>query len=234
VTTILLIETATTACSVGLAQDGKLIALRESLDQRSHAELITIFITEVLEEAHIPFSALDAVAVSKGPGSYTGLRIGVSTAKGLCYAHDKPLIAVETLYAMAAGFRQKFKADIQSGALLCPMIDARRMEVYASVFDHQLNTVIPTEAVIVDAQSFEPLLKEQRIHFFGDGAAKCRETLSHQANARFTDDIYPSAAFFVEAAFDAYATQSFEDVAYFEPFYLKDFVAGVPRVKGLR
>jgi len=234
VTTILLIETATTACSVGLARDGKLIALRESLDQRSHAELITVFIAEVLGETNIPFSALDAVAVSKGPGSYTGLRIGVSTAKGVCYAHDLPLIAIETLYAMAAGFKQKQAAEIQQNDLLCPMIDARRMEVYAALFDTELNTIMPTEAVVVDEQSFREYLKDKRIHFFGDGAAKCREPLGIYPNALFTDDIYPSAAFFVEAAFAAFAAKSFEDVAYFEPFYLKDFVAGIPRVKGLR
>lgn len=233
-TTILLIETATTACSVGLARDGKLIALRESLDQRSHAELITVFIAELLSEANIPFSALDAVAVSKGPGSYTGLRIGVSTAKGICYAHDKPLIAIETLYAMAAGFKQKFSSSIQANDLICPMIDARRMEVYAAVFDTNLNAILPTEAVIVDEQSFQEFLKDKHIHFFGDGAAKCREPLGLNPNAHFTEDVHPSAAFFVEAAFAAYAAQSFEDVAYFEPFYLKDFVAGIPKVKGLR
>jgi len=234
VTTILLIETATTACSVGLARDGKLIALRESLDQRSHAELITVFIADLLREANIPFSALDAVAVSKGPGSYTGLRIGVSTAKGICYAHDKPLIAIETLYAMAAGFKQNYSANMQQDDLLCPMIDARRMEVYAALFDADLNLILPTEAVIVDEQSFQEFLKDKRIHFFGDGANKCREPLAKQAKAQFIDGVHPSAAFFVEAAFAAYAAQSFEDVAYFEPFYLKDFVAGIPKVKGLR
>lgn len=233
-TTILLIETATTACSVGLAQDGKLIALRESLDLRSHAELITVFIEELMRKTNLSFTALDAVAVSKGPGSYTGLRIGVSTAKGVCYAHDKPLIAIETLYAMAAGFKQNYSASLQEHDLLCPMIDARRMEVYAAVFDTGLSILLPTEAVIIDEQSFQNFLKNRRIHFFGDGAAKCQVSLGMHSNALFTEGVNPSVGFFVEAAFEAYAKKSFENLAYFEPFYLKDFVAGIPKVKGLR
>ncbi|MDA3944962.1 MAG: tRNA (adenosine(37)-N6)-threonylcarbamoyltransferase complex dimerization subunit type 1 TsaB [Bacteroidetes bacterium] len=232
-TTILLIETATAACSVGIARNGKLLAMRETLDQRSHAEFITVFIDELMQETGLTYDELDAVALSKGPGSYTGLRIGVSTAKGICYAMDKPLIAIETLYAMAAGVHRNFQHELDENDLLCPMIDARRMEVYTAVFDAQMQVVLPTEALVIDDKSFEDLLEKQRMVFFGDGSEKCREALAANRNALFLADVNPSVSFMVEAAFDAYARESFEDAAYFEPFYLKDFVAGIPHVKGL-
>jgi tRNA threonylcarbamoyladenosine biosynthesis protein TsaB len=232
VATILNIETATGVCSVALAVDGKVVAIKESYTKNSHAELITLFCEAVVNEAGIGFHELDAVAVSKGPGSYTGLRIGVSTAKGYCFATDKPLISIGTLEAMAAGMITN--EDHPKDFLYCPMIDARRMEVYAAFFDGELKEIKPTKAVVVDENSFGELLSASKIIFAGDGAAKCKEVLSHQPNAFFKDGFSPSAAFMAQLSEKKFKQQDFEDVAYFEPFYLKDFVAGLPRVKGLR
>ncbi len=228
---ILNIETATRVCSVALAIDGTVKSIRESHVANSHSELITLFVDEVMNEAGIPFPQLDAVSVSKGPGSYTGLRIGVSTAKGFCYALDKPLIAINTLKAMAAGMAKLVKGE---NFLLCPMIDARRMEVYAAVFNTELEEIKPTEAVIVDENSFSELLSANKIIFAGDGAPKCKEVLSHQPNATFTDEFHPSTAYMTELSEQKFRQNDFEDIAYFEPYYLKDFVAGIPKVKGLR
>ena len=228
---ILNIETATRVCSVVLAVDGEVKSIRESHVANSHSELITLFTEEVIEDIGIRFSDLDAIAVSMGPGSYTGLRIGVSTAKGFCYALDKPLIAINTLKSMAAGMAT---LTHEKDLLLCPMIDARRMEVYAAIYDMQLNEVKPTEAVIVDEQSFGKLLKNRRILFAGDGAPKCKDILSHQKNAVFHDEFHPSAQYMAFLSEQKFRKKEFEDVAYFEPFYLKDFVAGIPKVKGLR
>lgn len=230
--TILNIETSTRVCSVALAVDGKVAAIKESNTKNSHAEQITLFCEAVVKEVGITFQDLDAVAVSKGPGSYTGLRIGVSTAKGYCFAIDKPLISVGTLKAIAAGMITKSKSP--NDYLFCPMIDARRMEVYAALFDGGLNEVRKTAAVIVDENSFTDLLSTNKIIFAGDGAPKCSEVLSHQKNAIIKDDFNPSAAFMANLSEQKFNQQNFEDVAYFEPFYLKDFVAGIPRVKGLR
>lgn len=220
---ILLIETATTACSVALANDGEILALKELNERNVHAEVITVFIDEVMAAAGKTYADLDAVAVSSGPGSYTGLRIGVSTAKGLCYALDKPLIAVETLQAMADGMAGTLN---DTNVLLCPMIDARRMEVYTAIFDHKANRIRPTAAEIIDANSFTDLLQQQLILFFGDGADKCREVFEGNANARFDTSFLNSARWLTQAALRKFANQEFEDVAYFEPFYLKDFIAG--------
>ncbi|RLD89712.1 MAG: tRNA (adenosine(37)-N6)-threonylcarbamoyltransferase complex dimerization subunit type 1 TsaB [Bacteroidetes bacterium] len=228
---ILNIETATRVCSVALAIDGVVTSIRESHVANSHSELITLFAEEVMNEAGIPFSRLDAISVSMGPGSYTGLRIGVSTAKGLCYSLDKPLIAISTLKAMAAGMAGLVEDD---QFLLCPMIDARRMEVYAAVYDLQLRELRPTEAVIVDDQSFGELLESHNILFAGDGAPKCKEVLSHQQHAVFHDEFHPSTRYMATLSEQKFRQNVFEDVAYFEPFYLKDFVAGIPKVKGLR
>ncbi len=221
---ILQIETATTACSVALAMDGKVISLKELNEPNIHAQKITLFIQEVLKNAGLTFDALDAVAVSSGPGSYTGLRIGVSTAKGLCFALNKPLIAVETLAAMSSGFANKFNPD--EHVLLCPMIDARRMEVYTSLFDVNGNRIEPTSAKIIDETSFADFLKDHTIIFFGDGADKCREVLGTNSNAIFNNDFSNSAAYLTALAADKFKIKDFEDVAYFEPYYLKDFIAG--------
>lgn len=221
---ILQIETATSACSVALSHNSELLACRE-VDQRNvHAEKITLFIDEVLAIAEIGYNDLDAIAVSCGPGSYTGLRIGISTAKGLCFALNKPLIAVGTLEAMAQGM--KGKEDLAANALLCPMIDARRMEVFTAVFDRSGNKLRPVSADIIDADSFSDLLLDRQIIFFGDGAAKCRSMLGHNSNALFIDDFVNSARYLTRIATEKFLSNDLADVAYFEPFYLKDFIAG--------
>jgi tRNA threonylcarbamoyladenosine biosynthesis protein TsaB len=217
---ILQIETATAVCSVALSIKGEMISFKEEQGQNLHAANLTLFIDEVLKVAGVSYQDLDAVAVSKGPGSYTGLRIGVSTAKGLCYALDKPLIAIETLKMMAAGFLTRNPDYV---GLICPMIDARRMEVYTSVFDSSLNILTPTEAKIIDETSFADFLSQQPITFLGDGAAKCGTVLIHQ-NAKFDTANFNSAIYMSRLANEAFDKDNFEDVAYFEPFYLKDFV----------
>jgi len=218
---ILQIETATTVCSIALANAGNLIAVKEVNERNVHAEVITVFIEELLSSADVAYKQLDAIAVSSGPGSYTGLRIGVSTAKGLCYALDKPLIAVETLEAMASGFAAQSNYN---NAFLCPMIDARRMEAYTALFDPSGNNVKSTAAEIIDENSFAHELKQNQIVFFGDGAAKCREALSGSGNAIIVDDFNNSAAHLTQKAYQKYQASQFENVAYFEPFYLKDFL----------
>jgi tRNA threonylcarbamoyladenosine biosynthesis protein TsaB len=226
---LLLIETATTSCSVALAWGTEIIAVRE-IDQRNiHAEVITVYIDECFKETGKQKSDIDAVAVSSGPGSYTGLRIGVSTAKGLCFALDKPLITVETLSSMAHGFITRGGDAFADDTVLCPMIDARRMEVYTALFDNQGNELKATSADIIDENSFRDLLAKNKIIFFGDGAAKCAETLSHQANAGFVGGFANSAADLLVPALQKLKDRAFADVAYFEPFYLKDFIAGVKK-----
>lgn len=223
---ILCLETATKSCSVSLGQNGKVLSLKESLDEKySHSENLTLYIEDVCKDAKVSLRDIDAIAVSKGPGSYTGLRIGVSTAKGLCYALDKPLIAINTLEAMAVGQISNLQSPISN--LFCPMIDARRMEVYCALYDDQGNEIKKTSAEIIDEHSFVGLLQKNKIYFFGDGAAKCRIEISHP-NAIFVDGISPSAKFMILLAEKYFAERKFEDVAYFEPFYLKDFVSTMP------
>jgi tRNA threonylcarbamoyladenosine biosynthesis protein TsaB len=228
---ILLIETATNMCSVGISEHGVVIALRESAELRSHAELITVFIEEVVNETGISLPQIDAVAVSMGPGSYTGLRIGVSTAKGICFALDKPLIAIDTLQAMAAGMASTRN---HGNELYCPMIDARRMEVYAALFNSSNERLMQTAALIIDEKSFEGDLAENNIIFFGDGAPKCRQVLGNHPNAEFIDGFNPGVKHMAPMASRKFDKHQFENTAYFEPFYLKDFVAASPKVKGLR
>lgn len=222
---ILQIETATASCSVALSQNGNVIALKELNARNVHAEVITLYIEEVLKTAGFIYAQLDAVAVSSGPGSYTGLRIGVSTAKGLCYGLDKPLIAIETLEAMTDGLIASSAHSIAENTLFCPMIDARRMEVYTAVFNASGERVKETAAEIIDGDSFSDLLEKHQIIFFGDGAPKCRETITH-VNAVFVNDFINSAAHLSKRASQKFEQKTFEDVAYFEPFYLKDFIAG--------
>ena len=207
--------------------------MRETEGQNAHSEKITNFIREVMEEAKIDYPQLDAVAVSQGPGSYTGLRIGVSTAKGICYAADLPLMAIDTLEAMAYGMKDKLGSQIGPNDLLIPMIDARRMEVYASVFDANLNKINDTAALVIDENSFEDLRKDHRLWLFGDGAPKLSKLFENQPNIHIIDGFKPSAAYMKVLAERALQQQQFVDVAYFEPFYLKDFIAGKPHVKGL-
>ena len=222
---ILQIETATQTCSVALAQDGEVLAILEKTERNIHAGVITVFIEEIMQKACKQYGDLDAIAVSMGPGSYTGLRIGVSTAKGLCYALDIPLIAVNTLEAMANGFMNNcFSVNPQT--VFCPMIDARRMEVYCAVYNYKNELILKTEAKIIDDQSFSDLLNQYVVYFFGDGAAKCETDLGFHLNARIMTDFENSASHLTSLAFEKFKNKQFEDVAYFEPFYLKDFIAG--------
>ena len=230
---ILCLETATPVCSVAINESCCTIGLRETEGQNAHSEKITNFIREVMETAKIDYRQLDAVAVSKGPGSYTGLRIGVSTAKGICYATDLPLMAIDTLEAMAYGLKAKLGGQIAENDLLIPMIDARRMEVYAAVFDANLNKTKDTEAVVMDENSFADLRKDHRLWLFGDGAPKLSKLFENQKNICIIDGFKPSAAYMRPLAEKALKERQFVDVAYFEPFYLKDFIAGKPHVKGL-
>lgn len=230
---ILCLETSTSVCSVALNESCCTLALRESEKQNAHSEKITTFIKEVMDTASIDYPQLDAVAVSKGPGSYTGLRIGVSTAKGICYAADVPLLAIDTLEAMAYGMKEKLGSQIGKNDLLIPMIDARRMEVYAAIFDANLNKIEDTAALIIDENSFADLRKEHHIWLFGDGAPKLCKIFENQPNISIIDGFKPSAAYMRPLAERALLNKDFVDVAYFEPFYLKDFIAGKPHVKGL-
>ncbi len=230
---ILCLETATPVCSVALNEACCTLALRETEGQNAHSEKITNFIREAMETAKIDYRQLDAVAVSKGPGSYTGLRIGVSTAKGICYAADLPLMAIDTLEAMAYGMKEKLSSQIAENDLLIPMIDARRMEVYAAIFDAKLNKIQDTAALVIDENSFEELQKDHHLWLFGDGAPKLKKVFENQTNISIIEGFKPSAAFMRPLAEKALREKDFVDVAYFEPFYLKDFVAGKPHVKGL-
>ncbi|NDV97210.1 tRNA (adenosine(37)-N6)-threonylcarbamoyltransferase complex dimerization subunit type 1 TsaB [Dysgonomonas sp. 521] len=227
---ILNIETATEVCSVAVSNQGKIIFEKEETKGPSHAVLLGQFVNEAIEYLRAEDIKPDAVAVSCGPGSYTGLRIGVSEAKGLCYGLSIPLIAISTLKLMAHGVAKRGLTDSKS--LFCPMIDARRMEVYDGLFDAALNELRPVSADIIDGESFSEFLQNNKIVFFGNGAGKCKDVLQHQ-NAVFLDNIYPKAADMVELAEAAYNDKAFADVAYFEPFYLKEFVATVPKNKVL-
>lgn len=222
---ILLIETATTTCSVALSENGQIIAVKELNESNIHASQITLFIEEVMSSAHKNYSDLHAVAVSMGPGSYTGLRIGVSTAKGLCYALDIPLIAVDTIEAMASGLLQT--VNFPENALLIPMLDARRMEVYTGIYRKDLSVLEPVSAKIVDEDSFKEY-DQYELYFFGDGSDKFKSLFSHRSNIHFLD-FSTSAAHLNALASEKYKNSQFEDVAYFEPFYLKDFLITTPR-----
>jgi tRNA threonylcarbamoyladenosine biosynthesis protein TsaB len=216
---ILSLETSTHVCSVALHDAGKLLAQREVYTPQSHATRLAPMIDEVRTEAGIALQQLQAVAVASGPGSYTGLRIGVSTAKGLCYTLQIPLVAIGTLDVMAWQAAQQHP----TGALLCPMIDARRMEVYCQVVTPALEVIQPVEAKVIDETSFADLLEQQRVVFFGDGAAKCKPVITHP-NAVFVDDIVPLASALGILALKKFVENRVEDVVHFEPFYLKDFL----------
>ena len=217
---ILNIETSTKACSVALHKNGELIVCREDVTANfSHSEKLLKFISELFSDEKLSISDLDAIAVSMGPGSYTGLRIGVSTAKGLCYGLDIPLISISTLKAMSFGMALEIKAD-----LYCPMIDARRMEVYSAFFDINNTEVRKIQADIINENSYKKEL-EKKVVFFGDGSEKLIEKIKDK-NAIFVSDIHPSAKNMGLLSYQKFTKSLFEDLAYFEPFYLKDFVAG--------
>ena len=227
---IICIETATRICSVALCDLQNVLVVKEDDGERSHASVLTILIMDVLKEAGLTPMDLNAVAVSKGPGSYTGLRIGVSVAKGITYAASKPLIGIGTLQTMYNGIilDAHVKYGTDSDTIFCPMIDARRMEVYYSLYDAHGKIVKDVNAGIIDKESFLDILDKQKMLFFGDGAAKCVSIIDHP-NAIFVDDYYISAAHMHQSVIKAFKNNAFEDIAYFEPFYLKDFISTIPR-----
>jgi len=220
---ILNIETTTKNCSVSIAEKGEILAIKElNNGNYSHAEVLHPFILDVLKEANLTSNRIDAVAVSKGPGSYTGLRIGVSAAKGLCFALDKPLISIDTLTSLS------FSITIEEG-IIVPMLDARRLEVYASVFNEKHQKIREIKAEIIDENSFCEYLERSKVYFLGDGSQKCKEIITHK-NAIFIDAKFPSAQEMAKLSYDKYKISDIENVAYFEPFYLKDFIV-IPEKK---
>lgn len=232
---ILHIETATDICSVAISEGDQQLASAESGPERSHATLLNSFIRKCLQESNKEVQELEAISVSKGPGSYTGLRIGVSTSKGLAYGLQKPLLSTGTLQSMAAGASSH--SDIQelihkhgSDLILCPMLDARRMEVYTGFLSQELEVVREVTADIVNEASFGEILEKNKVCFFGNGADKCQEVIKHP-NAYFIKGFNPSASHMIKPVLKRFKEQQFEDVAYFEPFYLKDFVATTPKKK---
>jgi tRNA threonylcarbamoyladenosine biosynthesis protein TsaB len=220
---ILHLETAGTVCSVALSQNGKLLALKEENKGYTHAEHLTLFIEEVMQMTGKNYSELSAVAVSKGPGSYTGLRIGVASAKGICYGLNIPLIALNTLASLANGAFNKHGKDVY----YCPMVDARRMEVYTAVY-YQGKIIIETEAKILNENSFLELLLQKEVLFFGDGALKFKDICKH-THATFDLTIQPSASYMIDLTYKKFLNNEFEDLAYFEPYYLKEFYS--PNIK---
>lgn len=224
---ILNIDTATPVCSVALSKDGICIGFKELVKENSHSSLLTVMIEELLQECNVDVSSLHAVSVSYGPGSYTGLRIGVSVAKGMCYALQIPLIAVSTLQTIAYGIKKESGDNAET--LFCPMIDARRMEVYTALYNDHLDVLIPDQALILDEHSFREQVKSQKIICAGDGSEKAKTVLTHP-NFTFVSTL-ASARWMCELAKLKYDKQQFEDVAYFTPFYLKEFQTTVPRKK---
>jgi tRNA threonylcarbamoyladenosine biosynthesis protein TsaB len=233
---ILHLETATNICSVALSRGEEILAFRESQEDRSHGALLTPFMQEVLDEAGIGPDEINAIAVSKGPGSYTGLRIGVSVTKGFAYASNIPVIGIVTLQAMVvAATHNRHVQELQQqhpGLLFCPLIDARRMEVFSGLYDKNTDLLSPVAATVVDETSFAEKLASNHIAFFGNGSDKISDTIQHP-HAHFIKEIYPSSQFMVPLALRNYKNDLFEDTAYFEPFYLKDFVATIPKKKVL-
>lgn len=224
---ILTIDTTTTVCSVALVTESGVVESRIDRIGNNHSKVIGVFAKEILEIAQKSGYEICAVALSQGPGSYTGLRIGASFAKGFCYGNLIPLIAIPTLKIMASAAARQTDAD----TLLCPMIDARRMEVYSAVYDASLNEIESTKANIIDESSFKELLETKKIAFFGNGSSKCAELLGKNPNAIFIDGIDPLATEMGAMAWSAFNDKEFVDVAYFEPFYLKEFIATTPKNK---
>ena len=223
-TYILNIETATTNCSVSISKDAETIVLKEDNDKNySHAERLHVYIDDLLKEANINSNELDAISVSRGPGSYTGLRIGVSAAKGLCFALNKPLISVPTLEALA------HQVKIDNGVIVS-MLDARRMEVYSAIYDSDYNEIRETQAQILDETSFVDYLQKGNVYFIGNGVEKTKILINHP-NAYFIEDKLPSANDMSLLAYTKHKKNDTENVAYFEPYYLKDFVALKPKPK---
>ena len=223
---ILSIETSTTVCSVAIHEDGKIKASSTNYIDKSNSTVLIPTIDTLISRSGYDKTNLSAVALSKGPGSYTGLRIGTSTAKGLCFALDIPLIAVGTLEGLARQAAPFLDLDVR----LCPMLDARRMEVYTCILDNDLSVVKDVHPAIIDDTSFKKELDGGKVAFFGNGANKCREAITHR-NAIFIEDVEPSAEEIGYLAYTKFQKSTFEDVAYFEPFYLKEFRATVPKAR---
>ena len=220
---ILNIETSTNVCSVALSQDGVSLYEDVNMEGPSHAQVLAGYVKNAVSFADSHAIPIDAIAISKGPGSYTGLRIGVSEAKGVAYGRDAKLLSVPTLKLLTVPILLGHE-ELPEDALLCPMIDARRMEVYCALYDRALNEVVQTQALVIDSDSFKDYLDKQLIYFMGNGADKCVETIQHP-NAHFIKNIVPRAKNMIPLAEMAMAKEQIEDVAYFEPFYLKEFVA---------
>ncbi len=226
-TIILHIEASSGICSVALSQDGHVFFERVNREEMSHAKVLAPFVEEALQTADEQGAKINAVALSCGPGSYTSLRIASSTAKGVCYGRNIPLIAIPTTAVMSVPVL--FRDDIDENALLCPMIDARRNEVYATVYDRALNVIKPTHAEVVTEESYKELLDKQPVYFFGNGAGKCSKIINHP-NARFlSEHCHALAKSMMPLAEKAWFEEKFEDIAYFEPFYLKNFIATKPK-----
>lgn len=223
---ILSVETSVKICSVALHDQGTLIATREIHIEHSHASKLAVLIDEVIKDSGITLDQLKALAVSSGPGSYTGLRIGTSTAKGLCFALDIPLISIGSLELLA----YQMSKQNSTNALLCPMIDARRMEVYCEVFNSSLNVVQPIEAKVIDPSSFAELLEKNEIIFFGDGSDKCKDRITHP-NAKFVSGIYAAASEMGVPVYEKFKKQQLENLTDFEPHYLKEFLIKKPAAK---
>ena len=230
---LLHIETATDVCSVALSRGAEVIGLKEEAGGNNHAKHLLPFVDEVLKQGGCTVSDLNGVAVSIGPGSYTGLRIGVSTAKGIAYTAGIPVMAISTLESIAQGAKQLWMESNEEDVQFVPMIDARRMEVFTTRFDFDMNLLEEISSKIVDENTFAELLSEQKVLFCGNGMPKCRELLSVYPNARFVDTPV-SAKNMLPAALKKWQNNDFENVAYFEPFYLKEYVAAKPVVKGLK
>ncbi len=222
---ILSLETSTLFCSVALHQNGMLLAKRESRTAQSTASQLAVLIDEAIKSTPYTIRDLRAVAVAAGPGSYTGLRIGIATAKGICYALSVPLVSIHTLELLVWQFVENYPC--REGALLCPMLDARRMEVYCLLATAKKEVVEKTEAKVIDGDSYASRLAQGEIYFFGDGAAKCKDIIRH-INARFVEGVYPLAEYMGTWAFQKFNTRQFENMPLFEPFYLKDFMIRKP------
>ena len=223
---VLSIESSTQTCSVAVSINREILWNKENTELFSHSAVLGVYVDEALRFINTNYLRLDAVAVSEGPGSYTGLRIGVSIAKGLCYGLNIPLIPIPTLKILAT----RIAPSSFSSSYLCPMIDARRMEVYSALYDVNLNEIEPARAIIIDEESYRERLAQNKIFFFGNGADKCKNIIC-SSNALFIEDIYPSASYMIDEAEKAYSEKLFVNVAYFEPFYLKEFQTTTPKYK---